>query len=396
MKSLNNELDCIEGYLKMVKWAFAKGQIVPHFKPHEIGNEIEDGFSSLICNLKLSDLERGCLAICLLPSFRPSILDSLRSDFPEIVSLAKFGQNFLNSSVNFLPTVQTVIFLLSGGRPETTMQIWRLVVFQESALFAEGLLESCPVSNHFLPLGNVLLPSEQLLQWAVLGHRKRPQFGGDFPAVPMETRWDWRDLVLPKETLEELREIEAWVRLGQYVLDDLGFNKILDSGLKVLFYGPPGTGKTMAAGLIGKLTGIEVFRIDLSMVISKYIGETEKNLKGLFDQAQSRKWILFFDEADALFGKRTEVSDSKDRYSNQEVSYLLQRLETYDGLVILATNNKDALDKAFLRRFHATIQFKLPGINERLEIWRNCIPKECRLAEDVNLEFLAKNHYCPV
>jgi SpoVK/Ycf46/Vps4 family AAA+-type ATPase len=142
-----------------------------------------------------------------------------------------------------------------------------------------------------------------------------------------------------------------------------------------LFYGPPGTGKTFTAGLLGRYTGKEVYKIDLSMIVSKYIGETEKNLELLFSRAEDKGWILFFDEADALFGKRTNVRDAHDKYANQEVSYLLQRIEDYNGLIILATNMKNNIDDAFIRRFNAILKFSFPDATERAMIWRRTFPQ---------------------
>ena len=159
-----------------------------------------------------------------------------------------------------------------------------------------------------------------------------------------------------------------------------------------LFSGPPGTGKTLTASLLGKYTNRDVFRIDLSLVVSKYIGETEKNLSKLFDRAENKDWILFFDEADALFGKRTGVRDAHDKYANQEVSYLLQRIESHTGLVILASNMKSNIDAAFTRRFNAIIEFENPTAQERLAIWKNNIPQNIRLDKEINLEEIARKY----
>ena len=166
----------------------------------------------------------------------------------------------------------------------------------------------------------------------------------------------------------------------------------LSVALKHLAMLPPGTGKTLTATLLGNETGKPVFRIDLSMVISKYIGETEKNLSNLFDKAQNKNWILFFDEADALFGKRTSVKDAHDRYANQEVAYLLQRIEDYPGLTILASNFKSNIDDAFLRRFNAIIYFPMPQYEERLTLWQKAFPEQVHFAQDVNFEQLAKQY----
>jgi len=163
-------------------------------------------------------------------------------------------------------------------------------------------------------------------------------------------------------------------------------------GFKVLFHGPSGTGKTMTASLLGKYTGRDVYRIDLSMVVSKYIGETEKNLSKLFDKAANKDWILFFDEADSIFGKRTDVRDAHDKYANQEVSYLLQRIESHKGLVILASNMKSNIDSAFIRRFNTMIQFENPGPAERLKLWKNYFPAKVTPDKKLNIKQIARDY----
>lgn len=160
--------------------------------------------------------------------------------------------------------------------------------------------------------------------------------------------------------------------------------KHIKQGYRSLFYGPPGTGKTLTATLLGKYTGKEVYRVDLSQTVSKYIGETEKNLSKLFDKAENKNWILFFDEADALFGKRTDIRDAHDKYANQEVAYLLQRVEAYNGLVILASNQRTNIDEAFTRRFQSIIHFPFPRIEERLALWQKTLPQQTNVAADVN------------
>ena len=166
----------------------------------------------------------------------------------------------------------------------------------------------------------------------------------------------------------------------------------LRPGYLSLFHGAPGTGKTLSASLVGKQCGREVYKLDLSMVVSKYIGETEKNLARVFDLAEHREWILFFDEADALFGQRTRVADAHDRYANQEVSFLLQRVEEFAGVVILASNLKANIDDAFLRRFHSVVHFPMPGPAERLRLWREAFPRRARLEERIDLAAIAERH----
>ncbi|MEU4427304.1 AAA family ATPase [Actinoplanes sp. NPDC024001] len=192
----------------------------------------------------------------------------------------------------------------------------------------------------------------------------------------MEPSARWEDLVLPEPQRETLREIVAHVRQRGVVYEEWGFASVLRRGLGVtaLFAGGSGTGKTLAAEVLAASLGLDLFVIDLSQVISKYIGETEKNLRRVFDAAERGGALLLFDEADALFGKRSEIKDSHDRYANIEVSYLLMRMEAYRGLAILTTNMKKALDTAFLRRIRFVVDFPFPGPVEREEIWRRVIP----------------------
>ena len=163
-------------------------------------------------------------------------------------------------------------------------------------------------------------------------------------------------------------------------------------GSRSLFIGPPGTGKTLSACLLGKHCGCDVYKVDLSLVVSKYIGETEKNLARIFDAAEHKGWILFFDEADALFGKRTRVEDSHDRYANQEVSFLLQRIEEFDGVVILASNFRANIDDAFVRRFQSVVHFPMPKPPERLRIWRDAFPPHAHARRPLDLGRIAEKY----
>jgi SpoVK/Ycf46/Vps4 family AAA+-type ATPase len=190
-----------------------------------------------------------------------------------------------------------------------------------------------------------------------------------------------------------LRELAARVEHRTLVMDEWGFKARLAGGRGVtaLFAGPPGTGKTMAASVIAAELGLDLFTIDLSTVVSKYIGETEKNLSRVFGAAADSDAILLFDEADALFGKRSEVRDAHDRYANVEIAYLLQRMEEYDGLAILATNLRHHIDEAFLRRLHVIVDFPFPDAPERLEIWRSCLPRSLPLDDGIDLAALAQH-----
>jgi SpoVK/Ycf46/Vps4 family AAA+-type ATPase len=179
---------------------------------------------------------------------------------------------------------------------------------------------------------------------------------------------------------------------GRVLMEDWGLAKRLKPGYRALFYGPPGTGKTLTASLLGKTSGKEVYRIDLSMIVSKYIGETEKNLAGIFDLAEHRDWILFFDEADALFGKRTAANSSNDRHANQQTAYLLQRIEDFPGVVILASNLKANIDEAFTRRFQSIIYFPMPSARQRYQLWTSAFSGVCSLAPDIDLDRLSEEY----
>jgi len=210
--------------------------------------------------------------------------------------------------------------------------------------------------------------------------------------VPPGFTWD--DLVLPDETLEVIREVCAFAKHRAHLLEAWGFGPKLPygRGVSAILAGPPGTGKTMVAQLLARELGYELYLIELAQVVNKYIGETEKNLARVFDEAEGSHAILFFDEADALFAKRTEVRSSNDRYANLEVNYLLQRMETYDGITLLATNLDQGIDEAFKRRVRFHVMFDLPEPPVRQALWRTMIPPELPLADDVDWKRLAERY----
>jgi AAA+ superfamily predicted ATPase len=211
-------------------------------------------------------------------------------------------------------------------------------------------------------------------------------------ALKINPHYGWGDIILPDDQLALLHELVATVRRRPLVLDDWGLGQKLvpNRGVTVLFAGPPGTGKTMAAEIIAAELGLDLFKIDLSTIVSKYIGETEKNLERIFREAETSNAILFFDEADALFGKRSEVRDSHDRYANIEISYLLQRMEAYNGVTILATNLRANLDEAFTRRLQFAVDFPFPEEADRLRIWLALFPPEVPCAPDLDFQLLAR------
>jgi SpoVK/Ycf46/Vps4 family AAA+-type ATPase len=210
-------------------------------------------------------------------------------------------------------------------------------------------------------------------------------------AKKIEPHYTWNDITLPTDIKEQLKEISGYIEYKQTVYYEWGFEKKLSlgKGLNVFFSGPSGTGKTMAAEIIAGELGLDLYKIDLSSVVSKYIGETEKNLSRVFKEAETSNAILFFDEADALFGKRSEVRDSHDRYANIETNYLLQKMEEHEGIVILASNFKKNIDEAFMRRLNFNIVFPFPDEKLREKIWRNIFPDKTPIADNIDFSFLA-------
>jgi hypothetical protein len=225
---------------------------------------------------------------------------------------------------------------------------------------------------------------------AACRNQASPRFGD--LARKIDPIFGWDSLVLPESQLTQLREIAAHVRHAPGVMGAWGFQTRFPLGRAVtaLFAGSSGTGKTMAAEILANDLQLDLFKVDLSAVVSKYIGETEKNLNRIFREAQNSNAILFFDEADALFGKRSEVKDSHDRYANIEIAYLLQRMEEYDGIVILATNLKKNLDEAFVRRMRFIVDFPLPGQADRARIWRGIFPPDAPISTGIDFDFLAR------
>jgi SpoVK/Ycf46/Vps4 family AAA+-type ATPase len=206
--------------------------------------------------------------------------------------------------------------------------------------------------------------------------------------------FSWSDLLLPEDTMEGIREMLAFAKHRSFLLDEWGFDKKLPygKGVSAILAGPPGTGKTMVAQLLAQELGYDLYLIELAQIVNKYIGETEKNLARVFDEAENSHAILFFDEADALFAKRTEVKSSNDRYANLEVNYLLQRMEAYGGITLLATNLEQGIDEAFKRRVRFSIAFELPEPPVREQLWRSMFPPQARLSPDINWKRLAERY----
>lgn len=349
-------------------------------------------YAEVVKHYKMTPTERMILLLSLAPHVQPHLLDVFyvkNANYDR--GFTEFGGIKGQNHAGFIPTGETAAFILAADNLERRFSL--LEIFGEEHYFNKHKILKLSQTHADEPfLSGILTLSVEYLNYFTNGISHKPDYNINFPAKRITTQLDWSDLVLQDDTFEEVMEISDWIRFGGQLLDEWGMSKKIKPGYRALFYGPPGTGKTLTASLLGKSSGLDVYRIDLSMVVSKYIGETEKNLSTIFDQAQSKNWILFFDEADALFGKRTQTSSSNDRHANQEVSYLLQRVEDFPGVVILATNLKANLDEAFTRRFQSMIYFPMPGPVHRKKLWEHAFSAHTVLDQDVNLEEIAEKY----
>jgi AAA+ superfamily predicted ATPase len=351
----------------------------------------DSSYAHFVGHYDLSFAERVAVVLSLIPHIRPQLLDiffTKNKTFDR--KFTEFGGVRGGPDGDFTPTGETLAFLLAGN--DLALRFAVQTLFDGDHFFARhNILRLTPLGDE-PPLKAPLRLADEYLSYFTTGQPRRPNFGASFPARSIETQLSWDDLVLHPGTRRQVEEIETWLDHGDTLLNEWGMAPKLRPGYRSLFYGPPGTGKTLTACLLGKATGRDVYMVDLALVVSKYIGETEKNLARVFDQAQHKGWILFFDEADALFGKRSETKDAHDRYANQEVSFLLQRIEVFDGIAILASNRRENLDTAFTRRFESIIYFPMPRPEERLRLWRQGFSPQSQLETALDLERIAHEH----
>ncbi|WP_126247598.1 ATP-binding protein [Chitinophaga rhizosphaerae] len=378
--------------------AFTTARLEAHFRQTPFARpdapvpaESDDSsFARYVRHAELASEELLLLACALAPGVVAGFFDNLvQSYLPQGGEFPEFGGMKGNHHRGTLPTGETAMFLLAGN--DAGLRLRLLPLFGDgSYLFRSRILSLEPVRAGEPALSGRLMADPEYAEVFMTGHIARPKLSMQFPAEYIQTLLEWDDLVLPDGVRSQIRELESWITHQGALMEDWNMGRKLKPGYRALFYGPPGTGKTLTATLLGKYTGRDVYRVDLSSVVSKYIGETEKNLSALFDKAEDKSWILFFDEADALFGKRTGVRDAHDKYANQEVSYLLQRIESHAGLTILASNFKNNMDDAFIRRFNSIIYFPPPRAEDRLLLWKKAFPVAAKLQKDVDLKAIAE------
>lgn len=333
---------------------------------------------------QFNQYERLLVLLTIAPQIQPSFYDNIIKEFlPQGGDFPEFGGVRGGNHRGLLPTGETAQFILASNNIEKRLAVQELLI--EGDLIKENILWVEPVKEGEPFMSGRLVISQDWLLKTLLGKELSPKFGPDFPAKLITTKMDWSDLIINTRTAQQIQDIKVWLDNHKALFNDWGMGKKIKPGYRALFYGPPGTGKTMTASLLGKEFDKDVYRIDLSQIVSKYIGETEKNLEKIFIKAEHKDWILFFDEADALFGKRSNVQSAHDKYANQEVSYLLQRVEDFPGLIILASNYKTNIDSAFVRRFNAIIHFPMPGHQERFELWNNSKPLQAAFENETDI-----------
>lgn len=351
----------------------------------------QSNMSNFIKNELSDDFERLLIIGAIATIYYPELYDRfliknkvLDKPFTEFGGIKTPETNY------FLPTLRTFVFILYGSSIEYKVRLKSYFnfdhIFKQKKIIT---LDHKPDKNSFLD--QTLNLGEEFMLHITSGKPFQPTYSSSFPANRLETPLDWEDLVLEETALDDINMIDVWLHNQAHFDKNKLMNKKINKGYKALFYGPPGTGKTLSASLIGKKNKRDVYRIDLSQVVSKYIGETEKNLGSIFDIAENKNWILFFDEAESLFSKRTSVSDSKDKFANQETAYLLQRVENYNGLILLATNLKPNIDLAFSRRIQSVIYFPIPSIKQRQVLWENAL-KGLVDFDKKNIKEIAQNY----
>lgn len=380
--TISKELDWLSEMIsfRINNYFNAENKIKAEINPPNIESD-NSKYARFLNENKINDFERLLIASGLALYFKPEIFDAFLIKNKNINKVfTEFGGKIKDNNSIFIPTLGTIAFLCFGSELEPRFSIQNL--FKRDHLLNKENIIILEDNNSSILLNKTIKIGEEFLELITLGKEFKPSYSSHFPADLLTTNLNWDDLVLDDNILIEVENINTWLNHEDEINNDVVLSKKISRGYKSLFYGPPGTGKTLTVSLLGKKNNRDVYRIDLSSLVSKYIGETEKNLGRIFDIAENKNWILFFDEAESLFSKRTGVSDSKDKFANQQTAYLLQRLESYKGLIVLATNLKPNIDQAFSRRIHSSIYFAMPNINERIKLWTNALKEISELSPE--------------
>ncbi len=351
---------------------------------------LQDGiYAGLIEKYKLDDVGRVILALAFATEFDQSIfIPILKLRQLNAKQNMHFGGCVDDARNMFFPSFQTVLFLLAGNNSAQKIK-FASQLCQGHVLLDEQIIYS--IGDAPLGMQNTIELDGAYYKYILTGEKPRLDHGRHFPAKLHITSATMDDIVLGKRARDKILPLAYYMLASKKLFYENGGHKFR-KGFIALLYGPPGTGKTYLAGILANTYKKDIYRVDLSQVVSKYIGETEKNLELLFNRLEGKDCILFFDEADALFGKRGEVKDAHDRFANQEVSYLLQRIENFDGLVLLATNHQGNMDEAFMRRINIMVDINRPQKEERMALWKFYLPQGYSFSSPDLLRYLSEKY----
>ena len=348
----------------------------------------ESAYANFIAEHNLNLEERLVLALLLASQLSPQVIDQLRVEGNQArLSLSR-------KTGYAIPSVGTLVYLLARNRPSEAARILRYFS-ADHFFYQKSVVELSEAEPHFPSQTQLISLSRSYLELFTLGRFERPRFSSEFPAKLLTTKLEWEDLILNESTAKSLQEVRSYPHLEREMRHGMEMDLHMKNGYRVLLFGPPGTGKTLAVSLLGKELGRETYRVDLSAVVSKYIGETAQNLNRLFNMAEGKGWILFFDEGDALFGQRSQAGGSDNpaaHYGNHDTSYLLQRIEDYRGLIVVATNFAENLDQAFMRRFQAQVRFGMPDPETAQKLWETHLPAKLPLQEPDKLHYILREY----
>lgn len=395
-QTLSQELNWLKSVLeKRIQLYFKSGETQAGIFDIPLPDLSKDtsAYAQLVQELELDASERLVLILSLAPHVKPELLDIFLIQNPTTNrGYTEFGGRSRGDREGFLPTGETALFMLSGGDLEARFK-GAEIFSKKHPLFSQHILEFDEIGNGGIRMRGQLRISEEFLEVLTTGKGFRPSYSSKFPLKPLSTELDWSDLGLNPKLQKELEGILSWIKHEEVLMDDWKLSQHIKAGYKSLFHGPSGTGKNLAAALIGKSTQREIYEVETSLLLARHFRRNNDHIDSFFRTAERNDWILFFDEADSLFGKRTNVRESNARYANQEVSYLRQKIEEYSGIILLSTESKEEIEFPF--PLDVSIVFPEPDSRQRLVLWTSIFggdDKKYQLAKDIDFQELASKY----
>ena len=383
---LQSEIDwlvsCIKVRMSLTEENHSEGLL---YEPAPAIKQKESAYGKFILEHELNNMERLTLILSLSVHIRPSVIQLLLHEG----STQKASLIPSSTKAQLLPTAETALFLIAGQSLQLRADACKL--FDSDHIFyKKGVLDVRYDVMSGSQYDGELKLNQDYVDSFLFNTIRRPKYSADFPAHLLSTELVWDDLILNPVTSEKITELKDALKYKETLKNEWGFGAHIKPGHRAIFYGPSGTGKSLTATLLGKMLQRDVYRVDLSAIISKYIGETEENIRKLLSKSEDKGYILFFDEGDALFGSRTQdVKNSNDQHHNQLVAYLLQSIENFNGIIILATNLKTNMDDAFNRRFQSSIFFGPPKPEQGIILWKKLWPTQLEADKSVDFNMLA-------